>query len=402
MFMPEPVIMLRSTRFLFFILLLTLTLGAFAQQPSSAQSGAPAQAQTTASASTSEQQPVRDLAPPSDYDLERAAAEAQKKADEEAAAMAAKNPNQPTGTTQVPAGQAPPQQNKSGEFVFRQQVEEVMLDATVVDPRNRVVTDLPQSAFTVYEDNVPQTITSFRRRDVPVSLGLLIDNSGTMRLKRPAVNQAALNLVRASNPQDEVFVVNFTDSDHLYMDQGFTSDINLLKEALEKIESRGATAIFDAVVGGADYLAKGAKHDKKILLVITDGEDNASVKTLEEAVNFVQKENGPTVYTIGLLDKGDRGAKRARRALERLSLETGGIAFFPSNLSEVDAISREIAADIRSQYRIGYKPSRPQSEGGFRNVRIEARDGKEKLQVRTKSGYFAGQRQQASARPSGR
>jgi Ca-activated chloride channel homolog len=221
-----------------------------------------------------------------------------------------------------------------------------------------------------------------------------------MRLKRPAVNQAALNLVRASNPQDEIFVVNFTDSDHLYMDQGFTSDINLLKEALEKVESRGATAVYDAVVGGADYLAKGAKQDKKILLVITDGEDNASVKTLEEAVNFVQKENGPTVYTIGLLDKGDRGAKRARRALERLSLETGGIAFFPSNLSEVDAISREIAADIRSQYRIGYKPSRPQSEGGFRNVRVEARDGKDKLQVRTKSGYFAGQKQQASAKPT--
>jgi VWFA-related protein len=343
---------------------------------------------------------VQDLAPPSDYDLEKAAAEAQKRADEEAAATAAKNPNQPTGTTQVPAGKAPAEKNKSGEYVYHQQVEEVLLDATVVDPRNRIVTDLPQTAFTVYEDDVPQKITSFRRRDIPVSLGLLIDNSGTMRLKRPAVNQAALNLVRASNPQDEVFVVNFTDSDHLYMDQGFTSDVNLLKEALEKIESRGATAIYDAVVGGADYLAKGAKQDKKILLVITDGEDNASVKTLEEAVQFVQKENGPTVYTIGLLDKGDRGAKRARRALERLSLETGGIAFFPSNLSEVDAISREIAADIRSQYRIGYKPSRPQSEGGFRNVRVEARDGKEKLQVRTKSGYFAGQKQQASAKPT--
>src|SRR5207244_440016 len=99
-------------------------------------------------------------------------------------------------------------------------------------------------------------------------------------------------------------------------------------------------------------------------------------------------------------DKRDRGAKRARRALERLSLETGGIAFFPSDLSEVDLISREIAKDIRSQYRIGYKPSRPQSEGGYRNVRVEAREGKDKLQVRTKSGYFAGQRQQASSTPT--
>jgi VWFA-related protein len=271
-----------------------------------------------------------------------------------------------------------------------------MLYATVVDPRNRIVTGLDRNSFTVYEDNVPQQITSFRREDIPVSLGILIDNSGSMRTKRPAVNAAALNLVRASNPQDEVFVVNFTDSDHIYRDQDFTSDINLLKEALEKIESRGTTAIYDTVVASADYLEKGAKHDKKILLVVTDGEDNSSVKTLEQAVNAVQEENGPTVYTIGVLDKGDRGAKRARRALERLSLETGGIAFFPSDISEVDQISREIARDIRSQYAIGYKPIRPQSEGGFRNVRVEAKAGKDRLVVRTKSGYFAGQRQQAS------
>jgi Ca-activated chloride channel homolog len=381
--------MLRSPRAqLVLILLLTFSGLTFAQQP------APQSPQTPAA-----EQPVGDLTPPSDYELEKAAAEAQKKADEEQAAMNAKNPNQPAGSTAVP--NQPTQQRPTGEYVFKAIAEEVLLDATVVDPRNRIVTNLPQTAFTVYEDNVPQRITSFRRRDIPVSLGILVDNSGTMRLKRPSVNQAALNLVRASNPDDEVFVVNFTDSDHLYIDQTFTSDINLLKEALEKIESRGSTAIYDAVTAGSDYLEKGAKHEKKILLVITDGEDNSSVRTLEQAVNFVQKENGPTVYTIGLLEK-DRAAKRARRALERLALETGGIAFFPSSLSEVDAISREIASDIRSQYRIGYRPSRPQSEGGFRNVRVEARTGKDKLQVRTKSGYFAGQKQQqqASSKPT--
>jgi VWFA-related protein len=363
-------------------------------------SNPPAPQQQAAQAAPAGQLPVQDLTPPSDFEIEKAAAEAQKKQDEEAAAMAAKNPNQGTGTAQVP-GQAPPQRAPGGEYVFRQQVEEVMLYATVVDPRNRIVTNLDRNSFTVFEDNVPQRITSFRRQDIPVSLGILIDNSGSMRVKRPAVNQAALNLVRASNPQDEVFVVNFTDSDHIYRDQDFTSDVNLLKEALEKVESRGTTAIYDTVIASADYLEKGAKHDKKILLVITDGEDNASMKTLEQAVSAVQQENGPTVYTIGILEKGDKAAKRARRALERLSLETGGIAFFPSDLSEVDEISRQIAHDIRSQYAIGYKPIRPQSEGGFRNVRVEARAGKDKLVVRTKSGYFAGQRQQAAKGTSG-
>jgi VWFA-related protein len=363
----------------------------FGQTPARAQSNQAAQAAPVG------QFPVQDLTPPSDFEIEKAAAEAQKKADEE---MAARNPNQPSGTAPVP-GQAPAQRSPGGEYVFRQQVEEVMLYATVVDPRNRIVTNLDRNSFTVFEDNVPQPITSFRRQDIPVSLGVLIDNSGSMRVKRPSVNAAALNLVRASNPQDEVFVVNFTDSDHIYRDQDFTSDVNLLKEALEKVESRGTTAIYDTVIASADYLEKGAKHDKKILLVITDGEDNSSVRTLEQAVTAVQQENGPTVYTIGLFEKGEKAAKRARRALERLSLETGGIAFFPSDFSEVDEISRQIAHDIRSQYAIGYKPIRPQSEGGFRNVRVEARSGKDKLVVRTKSGYFAGQRQQAAKGTSG-
>lgn len=391
MSMPKPVIMLPSRRPFALILSLCFALPLFGQASAPA---APAQ-QQPAQAAPGGQMPVQDLTPPSDFEIEKAAAEAQKKQDEEAAA---RNPNQGTGTAQVP-GQAPPK-GPSGEYVFRQQVEEVMLYATVLDPRNRIVTNLDRNSFTVFEDNVPQKITSFRRQDIPVSLGILIDNSGSMRVKRPAVNQAALNLVRASNPQDEVFVVNFTDSDHIYRDQDFTSDINLLKEALEKVESRGTTAIYDTVVASADYLEKGAKHDKKILLVITDGEDNASMKTLEQAVSAVQRENGPTVYTIGILEK-DKAAKRARRALERLSLETGGIAFFPSDLSEVDEISRQIAHDIRSQYAIGYKPVRPQSEGGFRNVRVEARSGKDKLIVRTKSGYFAGQRQQAAKGTSG-
>lgn len=397
MFMPKLVTMLRSLRAPALILLLALDVPAGLWAQNAAPS--PANQQSAPAASSTDQQPVQDLTPPSDYQLEVAAAEAKKREDEEAAAIAAKNPNQPNGTANIP--NQPKGKTADQGYLFHAQVEEVMLYATVVDPRNRIVTNLDKTNFTVYEDNVPQQITSFHRQDIPVSLGLVIDNSGTMRDKRPAVNQAALNLVRASNPKDEVFVENFTNSDDLILDQGFTSNVSLLKEALEKVSSHGSTALYDAVVAGSSYLASGAKHDKKILLVITDGEDNASVKTLEEAVNAVQKENGPTIYTIGLLDKKDRASKRARRALERLSLETGGIAFFPSSLNEVDAISREIASDIRSQYAIGYKPLRPQSEGGFRSVRVEASEGKNKLQVRTKSGYFAGERKQTAANSSG-
>ena len=343
---------------------------------------APSQTAQTAGQQTQQNnqlQPVQDLTPPSDAEAERLAA------------PPATAPNQPGNTTAVAV--PPEKKGADNQYLFKKDVEEVMLYATVVDPRNRLVTNLDRSAFSVYEDGQPQQITSFSHQDIPVSLGILIDNSGSMRDKRPKVNQAALNLVRASNPDDEVFIVNF--SDDAYLDQDFTSNIGLLKEALDHVDSRGGTALYDAVVASANQLAKGAKRDKKVLLVVTDGEDNASRDSLEEAVKRVQDDAGPTIYTIGILGD-DREAKRARRALERLAGETGGVAYFPKDLSEVDEISRAVAHDIRNQYTLGYKPSRPQSQGGFRNVRVEAHEGREKLQVRTKSGYFAGQKRAAN------
>ena len=301
----------------------------------------------------------------------------------------------PSDAHEPPDGQTPA--TEAGGFVFHSDVQEVLLHATVIDDKQRMITNLDKNAFTVFEDGKPQVIKSFRHEDIPISLGIVIDNSGSMREKRAKVNRAALNLVRASNPQDEVFVVNFNDE--AYLDQDFTSNISLLREGLEHIEARGGTALYDAVVGSAEQLAKGAKQQKKVLLVVTDGEDNASRESLEDAVRIVQGYAGPTVYTIGLLGD-DRQAKRARRALERLSLETGGVAYFPKDLSEVDEISRSVAHDIRNQYTIGYKPSRPQSEGGFRQVKVEAHgDGRTKLQVRTRSGYYASQKQ-ASAEPA--
>jgi Ca-activated chloride channel homolog len=300
----------------------------------------------------------------------------------------------PSQTNQAQTTQAQPAQDQgqvssdSGVFVFKKEVEEVVVHATVIDDKNHLVTTLDRSAFSIFENNQPQTIASFRHEDVPVAMGIVIDNSGSMREKRDKVNRAALNLVRSSNPQDQVFVVNFNDE--YYLDQEFTSDINKLRQALEKVEARGGTALYDAIVASAVYMKDRAKLQKKVLFVVTDGEDNASRESLEEAVRRLQEENGPTVYAIGLL--GEEKARRARRALETIAQRTGGISFFPRTLDEVDAISSSVAHDIRNQYTIGYKPTTPKTAGGYRAIRVEAKaKGYGKLVVRTRSGYYPGQ-----------
>jgi len=316
-------------------------------------------------------------------------------------------PAAPSQDSGKPAAQVPPQASskssdaeqrkldeqekkleEQGVFVLKKDVDEVMLHASVIDDKQHIVTNLDRSAFTVFEDGKPQTIISFHHVDIPVAMGIVIDNSGSMREKRAKVNQAALNLVRSSNPQDEVFVVNFNDEQ--YLDQDFTNDLRKLKEALEKIDARGGTALYDAVVASADHLKQNARLEKKVIFVVTDGEDNASSETLEEAVKRLSQENGPSVYAIGILGDEEH-PKRAKKALQILADRTGGIAFFPKTLDEVDAISRTIASDIRNQYAIGYKPTTPRGAGGFRQVKVEAKaKGHGKLMVRTKSGYYAG------------
>jgi Ca-activated chloride channel family protein len=301
---------------------------------------------------------------------------------------ASRSQNSPGEGHGAAAEQNRPAANDNSTFVFKAEVQNVVLHATVVDDKNRLVMNLEKNAFAVFENNQPQTIISFAREDVPVAMGIVIDNSGSMREKRDKVNKAALNLVRSSNPQDQVFVVNFNDE--YYLDQPFTSNINLLKEALEKVEARGGTALYDAILASADYMKKNARLQKKVIFVVTDGEDNASQDTLEQTVRRLQDENGPAVYAIGLL--GEERARRARRALETIAQKTGGIAFLPRTTDEVDEISRTVAHDIRSQFAIGYKPTTPKDAGGYRTVRVEARaKGFGKLTVRTRSGYYPGQ-----------
>jgi|CZKJ01.1.fsa_nt_gi VWFA-related protein len=303
-----------------------------------------------------------------------------------AAPTPAATPSQQQTNPQQPGQQQNTEDN--GTFVIRKDVDEVLLHATVVDDKQRIVTDLDKGAFTVLEDGKPQAIISFHHEDIPVAMGIVIDNSGSMREKRAKVNQAALNLVRSSNPQDEVFVVNFNDE--YYLDQDFTNDLLKLKEALEKIDAKGGTALYEAVVASADHLKRDARLERKVLFVVTDGEDNASRETLEQAVKQLQEENGPSVYAIGILGDEEH-PKRARHALEIIAQRTGGLAFFPKSLDEVDEISRQVAHDIRNQYTIGYKPTSPRSSGSFRQIRVEAKaKGHGKMMVRTKSGYYAG------------
>ena len=272
-------------------------------------------------------------------------------------------------------------------FTFRTDTRLVDLHATVVDKEGHLVLDLPESAFKLYEDGVQQVIANFRREDVPVSLGLIIDNSASMHDKRAKVASAALALVAASNPEDEVFIMNFNEETSLEKD--YTNNIKELEEALKTINSRGGTAMRDALRMGIEHLRHGGKKEKKILLVVTDGEDNSSVETLDHVIQSAEQ-NGVIIYGIGLLsDDEPREAERAKKALDALTFASGGQVWYPQELAEVDGIAREVAHEIRNQYILGYTPSNEAQDGKFRRIRV-AVNAAEPVTVRTRAGYYAG------------
>ena len=228
----------------------------------------------------------------------------------------------------------------------------------------------------------------FRREDVPVSMGLIIDNSGSMRNKRTRVSQAALALVKGSNPQDEMFIVNFNDD--AFLDVTFTSDVKKLEEGLTRIDSRGGTAMRDAVTMSMDYLKDRGKKDKKVLLVVSDGDDTGSSpnNTIEKLISKAQQTE-ILIYSIGLLNEEDkRAANRAERALKGLTTASGGLAYFPKEVSAVDEIATQVAHEIRNQYILGYSPSEQALDGTFRQIKIMVK-GPGRPVARTRSGYYA-------------
>ena len=276
---------------------------------------------------------------------------------------------------------------------IKRDVDLVVLHTTVEDAKGQFVPDLKQDNFRVYEDKIEQRISVFAREDIPVTMGLVIDNSGSMREKRAQVNSAALTFVKTSNPSDEVFVVNFNDDYYLDLDRDFTSDPKELQEALERIDSRGSTALYDAVVGSLDHLKK-AHKDKRVLLVITDGDDDASRKSFEYTIKAAQQSNA-LIYAVGVFSDYDqshdkRMVRHSKKILTELAESTGGAAFFPNSPNEVQPVCTEIARIIRNQYTLGYYPTNTEKTGAFRSVQVLVNaKGRGKLSVRTRTGYYA-------------
>ncbi len=270
----------------------------------------------------------------------------------------------------------------------------VVLHATVVDEKGQFVQGLTADNFHVFEDKVEQKISVFSKEDIPVTMGLVIDNSGSMREKRPQVNAAALSFVRTSNSADEVFVVNFNDEYYLDLDEDFTSNPQELHDALERIDTRGSTALYDAIIGSLDHLKKGHK-DKRVLLVITDGDDDASRKDFPYTVKAAVESNA-VIYAIGVFSDDDRKnnkkmIRKSKKDLTALAEATGGLAFFPDSLADVDPVCVQVAHDIRNQYTLGYYPTNTAKDGTFRSVKVDLipPKGRGKLTVRTRTGYYA-------------
>jgi len=244
---------------------------------------------------------------------------------------------------------------------------------------------------------VEQEISFFTHDDVPISVGLVIDNSASMHNKRERVNSAALSFVRESNPQDETFIVDFDDE--AYLDHDFTNSINDLVAALGPIDTRGETALYDAVYLSAAHLDEG-KKDKKALLVITDGEDNAS-KYSRETVLSKLRESKVTVYAIGLLEENDSRepffgksqspTRKAKEVLQQFAQATGGRAYFPRSVEEIGPLCRSIARDLRNQYTIGYTPSNEKVDGTWRRTTVRLNPSKvfSRVTVSAKEGYYA-------------
>jgi len=277
-------------------------------------------------------------------------------------------------------------QSGSQPPAFRTETRLVVLQAIVTNSRGDLVTTLDQRAFTVFENGKRQPITLFRNDDVPVSVGLLIDNSGSMRAIRPKVEAAALAFARASNPDDELFVINFADKVHV--DVEMTSDLRVLEAGIARADSIGGTALLDAIQSAELYLQQRAKWDSRVLLAVTDGNENASLATVDQIRRLAERTN-TVIEAIGLLNEADPGkAKSGRHELATLTERTGGVAYYPSESALIEAAALDIAHQIRHRYTIGYAPLDSRADGTYRAVKVTV-NGPERYSVRTKAGYRA-------------
>jgi len=285
--------------------------------------------------------------------------------------------------------QAPPLQSDPGNpYTIQVNVDVVVLRATAQDRKNVLVSGLNRDDFQVYEDGALQPIKYFSHEDVPVTVGLVVDNSGSMQPKRHDVMLAALAFARSSNPQDQMFVVNFNEKVSFGLPENtpFTDQVTQLEVALSRVAPQGETALYDAVAAALEHLKKGSR-DKKVLIVISDGGDNASKHKLTEIIALVGQAN-VIIYTVGIFD--DQDGDRNPGVLKRLAKDTGGEAFLPESLKDVTPICERIARDIRNQYTIAYVPTNRKRDGTYRGIQVKASaPGHGRLSVRTRTGYFA-------------
>jgi Ca-activated chloride channel homolog len=273
----------------------------------------------------------------------------------------------------------------SQQPVFRAEARLVVLHATVRNARGELITDLDKGAFTIFENGKRQPITHFRRDDVPVSIGLLIDNSGSMRTLRPQIEAAALAFVRASHPLDEVFVVNFAAKARV--DVPMTSDVHALETGIAAVDAIGGTAVRDAVMLAQNYLQVHASHDRRVLLVVTDGNDNTSIASMDQ-VRRMSEHNETAIFAIGLFrDSGD--ARRGRRELEQITDRTGGATYSPTSIDQIGSVALEIAHLIRNQYTIAYTPLDQTLDGTYRTIQVKVAGSGGPFAVRTRAGYWA-------------
>lgn len=285
---------------------------------------------------------------------------------------------------------APPSDGRDQEnFRISVQVDLVVLQATVRDHEGHTVMELGQQNFEVFEDGRPQPIRLFRHEDTPVTVGLVIDHSGSMREKLADVTAAAQAFVHSSNPNDQLFVVNFNETVSLGLPKGtrFSDNAEQLGGAIWGARAIGTTALYDAIIEALHQLQQGTS-DKKVLIVISDGGDNASKAGLDQVLKAAEQSSA-MIYTIGIFEPED--PDQNPKVLQRLARETGGEAIFPARLSETIEICERIARDIRDQYTIGYSSPNDHPDGIYHKVRITAQmEGKGKLSVRTRAGYRTG------------
>lgn len=286
------------------------------------------------------------------------------------------------------------QQSLDRESTISIDTDVVVLDVTVIDQSNQPVFDLKKEDFTVFEDRVKQEIQDVTREEVPVSFGLVIDTSGSMRAKLQQVTDASMLLVKQMREQDEAFVAMFKAEPELVQD--FTTDRRDLEDALNELYSSGGTSLLDAIIATSDYAQQKGKQRRKALIIISDGvEKNSSVK--EKEVIEAIKENEVQLYLVGFIDEDEEGglfrkspAKKARELLSRLAEDSGGRVFFPKEISEMPAIADQIAKDLRTQYMVYYTPTNNIKDGTFRTVKVSVNPkGSRKMTARTRQGYYA-------------